>query len=298
MIDQFISYIESERRYSPLTVRNYKRDITNFAAWFNSQTASSEFDAGKVCVEDISNWIIYRLDTAKLSAASMNRELSSIKSFFRYLRRKEVVNKDLTKRICSLKAPKVLPQFVPESRMVELLDNIRNDNYNDDFRLMRNNLIISLLYGCGIRLAELLAIELKDIAESSVKIKGKGDKQRIVPLLPELTERINGYIDLCRKCGIELTENSKLIVGKAGRPLSRITVQRVVSEEMKAANIQGRKSPHVLRHTFATHLLNAGADIREIQELMGHSSLKTTQHYTHNSIGQLQAVYGKAHPHK
>lgn len=298
MIDQFISYIESERRYSPLTVRNYKRDITNFAAWFNSQTASSEFDAGKVCVEDISNWIIYRLDTAKLSAASMNRELSSIKSFFRYLRRKEVVNKDLTKRICSLKAPKVLPQFVPESRMVELLDNIRNDNYNDDFRLMRNNLIISLLYGCGIRLAELLAIELKDIAESSVKIKGKGDKQRIVPLLPELTERINGYIDLCRKCGIELTENSKLIVGKAGKPLSRITVQRVVSEEMKIANIQGRKSPHVLRHTFATHLLNAGADIREIQELMGHSSLKTTQHYTHNSIGQLQSIYDKAHPHK
>ena len=298
MIDQFISYIESERRYSPLTVRNYRRDIANFTEWFKSQTASSEFDASKVSAEDISNWVIYRLDTADLSPTSMNRELSSIKSLFRYLRRRGVVSSDLTKRISSLKAPKVLPQFVPESRMDELLDNIRDYNYEDDFRQVRNGLIISLLYGCGIRLAELLAIELKDIAESSVKIKGKGDKQRIVPLLPELTERINGYIDLCRKCGIELTENSKLIVGKAGRPLSRITVQRVVSEEMKIANIQGRKSPHVLRHTFATHLLNAGADIREIQELMGHSSLKTTQHYTHNSIGQLQAVYGKAHPHK
>lgn len=155
-----------------------------------------------------------------------------------------------------------------------------------------------MLYGCGIRLAELLDIKLGDITNGSVKIHGKGDKDRLVPLLPELVSRVEAYVECCRRCGIELTAADKLIVGTAGKPLSRSTVQRVVRQEMMAANVQGRKSPHILRHTFATHLLGKGADMREIQELMGHSSLSTTQHYTHNSIEQLQSVYDKAHPHK
>ena len=298
MINRFIEYIESGKRYSELTVRNYKRDVLGFAEWFNDRIGLDKFDATKVSAEDIRDWIIYRLDTAELSAASMNRELSSIKSLFSYLRRIGVVEKDITKRISSLKTPKVLPQFVPQSRMEELLESTREQKYSQEFKQVRNSLIISLLYGCGIRLAELLDIKLGDITNGSVKIHGKGDKDRLVPLLPELVSRVEAYVECCRRCGIELTAADKLIVGTAGKPLSRSTVQRVVRQEMMAANVQGRKSPHILRHTFATHLLGKGADMREIQELMGHSSLSTTQHYTHNSIEQLQSVYDKAHPHK
>ena len=298
MINRFIEYIESGKRYSELTVRNYKRDVLGFAEWFNDRIGLDKFDATKVSAEDIRDWIIYRLDTAELSAASMNRELSSIKSLFSYLRRIGVVEKDITKRISSLKTPKVLPQFVPQSRMDELLESTREQMYSQEFKQVRNSLIISMLYGCGIRLAELLDIKLGDITNGSVKIHGKGDKDRLVPLLPELVSRVEAYVECCRRCGIELTAADKLIVGTAGKPLSRSTVQRVVRQEMMAANVQGRKSPHILRHTFATHLLGKGADMREIQELMGHSSLSTTQHYTHNSIGQLLSVYDKAHPHK
>lgn len=298
MINRFIEYIESGKRYSKLTVRNYKRDVLGFAEWFNDRIGLDKFDATKVSAEDIRDWIIYRLDTAELSAASMNRELSSIKSLFSYLRRIGVVEKDITKRISSLKTPKVLPQFVPQSRMDELLESTREQKYSQEFKQVRNSLIISLLYGCGIRLAELLDIKLGDITNGSVKIHGKGDKDRLVPLLPELVSRVEAYVECCRRCGIELTAADKLIVGTAGKPLSRSTVQRVVRQEMMVANVQGRKSPHILRHTFATHLLGKGADMREIQELMGHSSLSTTQHYTHNSIGQLLSVYDKAHPHK
>lgn len=298
MINRFIEYIESGKRYSKLTVRNYKRDVLGFAEWFNDRIGLDKFDATKVSAEDIRDWIIYRLDTAELSAASMNRELSSIKSLFSYLRRIGVVEKDITKRISSLKTPKVLPQFVPQSRMDELLESTREQMYSQEFKQVRNSLIISLLYGCGIRLAELLDIKLGDITNGSVKIHGKGDKDRLVPLLPELVSRVEAYVECCRRCGIELTAADKLIVGTVGKPLSRSTVQRVVRQEMMAANVQGRKSPHILRHTFATHLLGKGADMREIQELMGHSSLSTTQHYTHNSIGQLLSVYDKAHPHK
>ena len=296
MINRFIEYIESGKRYSKLTVRNYKRDVLGFAEWFNDRIGLDKFDATKVSAEDIRDWIIYRLDTAELSAASMNRELSSIKSLFSYLRRIGVVEKDITKRISSLKTPKVLPQFVPQSRMDELLESTREQKYSQEFKQVRNSLIISMLYGCGIRLAELLDIKLGDITNGSVKIHGKGDKDRLVPLLPELVSRVEAYVECCRRCGIELTAADKLIVGTAGKPLSRSTVQRVVRQEMMAANVQGRKSPHILRHTFATHLLGKGADMREIQELMGHSSLSTTQHYTHNSIGQLLSVYDKAHP--
>lgn len=298
MIERFIEYISSERRYSELTVRNYRRDIENFTSWFCQQRGLEAFDVTAVTAQDVSDWMIFRLDTAKLGASTMNRELSSIKSLFRFLRKKGVVQGDILKRIGSLKAPKVLPVFVPQSRMEEILEHTKEQSYERDFHSQRDSIIVSLLYGCGIRLAELLSIKVGDINGGAVKILGKGDKHRLVPLLPELIERIERYKSYCRECGIEFRSDSPLIVGSKGKPLSRSTVQRIVAQQMQQAGVQGRKSPHVLRHTFATDLLREGVDMRQIQELMGHSSLRSTQHYTHTSIAQLQEVYDKAHPHK
>ena len=168
----------------------------------------------------------------------------------------------------------------------------------ESFIEVRNALIISLFYACGIRLAELLSIRFGDVGDdSTLRVVGKGSKERIIPLIEELQQRIAHYKRICESMGFATTNGSPMILSIRGRSLSRIQVQRIVAEAMSAANIQGKKSPHVLRHTFATHLLNRGADMREIQELLGHSSLRTTQHYTHNSIGELQKIYDKAHPH-
>ena len=301
MIDAFITYIQAEKRYSALTVRNYRHDIESFVSWCTSRADNpQEFDLTRVTAEDIREWIIHRMDEDKISAASMNRELSSLRSLFRYLRRENRITQDIFSRITTLRTPRKLPSFVPESRMEPLLDRLQACSTEGDFREQRNALIIALFYSCGIRLAELQGIRLGDFAAdyTSLHIRGKGDKHRLIPILPELASRVRTHIDRLREMRLATASDSPLIVSTNGKPLSRSTIQRVVESELKGAQVQGKRSPHVLRHTFATHLLNKEADMRDIQELMGHSSLRTTQCYTHNSIAQLQEVYKRAHPHK
>lgn len=302
MIEAFIAYIEVERRYSPLTVRNYRHDVECFADWCCERAGCdrASFDPTLVGEDDIREWIIHRMDDCRIKAASMNRELSSLKSFFRFLRSRGVVKRDIFKRISSLKASRRLPVFVPESRMERVLDNLREENGRHDFRSCRNALTVLLLYSCGIRLAELCGIRPCDFSDdlSTLKVRGKGDKERVIPILDETARRIRDYMEAAAAAGVAIDNDSALIRSEKGRPLSRSTIQRVVERELCMAGVQGRKSPHVLRHTFATELLNRDADMRDIQELMGHSSLRTTQNYTHNSITGLQRVYAKAHPHK
>lgn len=302
MIDAFISYIQAERRYSALTVRNYRHDLETFAAWCAERIGVDveSVDLCKVSFEDIREWIIYRMDHDKIGAASMNRELSSLRSFYRYLRHHNHISHDIFNRISSLRTARKLPNFVPESRMADLLDNIREKSTDHTLREQRDALIIALFYSCGIRLAELRGINIGDFSDnySVLRVRGKGDKHRVIPILPEMGQRIKSFIDTLNENGISTLPQSPLIVSESGTTLSRTTVQRVVKQQLMEANVQGKKSPHVLRHTFATHLLNRDADMREIQELMGHSSLKTTQCYTHNSITQLQEAYKKAHPHR
>lgn len=302
MIGAFITHIQAEKRFSALTVRNYRHDIESFATWCASNTGIplDKFDFTKVTTEDIREWIIYRMEQCKIGAASMNRELSSLRSFYRYLRTHGHMTQDVFGRISTLKTARKLPSFVPETRMESLLENIRSKSRTNDFVEQRNALIIALFYSCGIRLAELQGARFGDLSgdRSSLHIRGKGDKHRMIPVLPELAERIERYAELLRELGISTSAEAPMIVSDTGKPLSRSTIQRVVKAKLGEANVQGKKSPHILRHTFATHLLNKEADMRDIQELMGHSSLRTTQCYTHNSIAQLQEAYKRAHPHK
>ena len=302
MIGAFITHIQAEKRYSALTVRNYRHDIESFATWCASNAGISleDFNLTSVTTEDIREWIIYRMEQCKIGAASMNRELSSLRSFYRYLRTHGHMTQDIFGRISTLKTARKLPSFVPETRMESLLENIRSKSRTNDFVEQRNALIIALFYSCGIRLAELQGVRFGDLSgdRSALHIRGKGDKHRMIPVLPELAERIERYAALLRELGISTSTEAPMIVSDTGKPLSRSTIQRVVKAKLGEANVQGKKSPHILRHTFATHLLNKEADMRDIQELMGHSSLRTTQCYTHNSIAQLQEAYKRAHPHK
>ena len=294
MLTEFIRYLSAERRYSPLTVRNYKHDVEQFLAWLDCD--ESRFDPRSVTTEQIREWIIFRTEEGKLSAGSMNREVASLRAFFRWLHRTGAVEKDIFRMISTLKTSRRLPAFVPESRMTTIVSECGPDS--EDFQTERNSLIILMFYACGLRLAELVGIDRSDFSAdyTSLRVRGKGDKQRMVPILEFLREKILHYLGLIERQNICISSEKALFLTHKGKRISRSVVYRTVQEELTRAGVQGKKSPHVLRHTFATHLLNGGADMREIQELLGHASLQATQVYTHNSIARLREIYAKAHP--
>lgn len=294
MLTEFIRYLTAERRYSPLTVRNYRHDVEQFLAWLDCD--ESRFDPRSVTTEQIREWIIFRTEEGKLSAGSMNREVASLRAFFRWLLRTGAVEKDIFRMISTLKTSRRLPAFVPESRMTTIVSECGPDS--EDFLTERNSLIVLMFYTCGLRLAELVGIDRGDFSAdyTSLRIRGKGDKQRMVPILEFLREKILHYLGLIERQNICISSEKALFLTHKGKRISRSVVYRTVQEELTRAGVQGKKSPHVLRHTFATHLLNGGADMREIQELLGHASLQATQVYTHNSIARLREIYAKAHP--
>ena len=297
ILDRFIDYIAAERRYSSLTVRNYRRDVSLFAEWCERQSGES-FDPSRIRSSDLREWIVRRSETDGLSAASVNREMSSLRSFFRFLRREGIVSTDIFVGVGRLKTPKRLPAFVPESRMPELMEELNVKSDDGDFDSVRDALIVQMFYRCGLRLAELVGIDVDDFSSdyASLKVHGKGDKERIVPVAETVRESLSGYLEIIRGQNICKNGEKALFLTRDGRRISRTRVYRTVRRSLEEAGVQGKKSPHVLRHTFATHLLNAGADMRDIQELMGHASLQTTQIYTHNSIARLREVYAQAHP--
>lgn len=294
MLDRFIRYLLAERRYSPLTVRNYRRDVERFVAWLGFEW--ERFDPQRVTTDDIRNWVVHRTDSEGIGAAAMNRELSTLRTLFRWLRQTGAVEHDVCQAVPTLRTAHRLPAFVPESRMGGIVFDCEQES--DDFVAERDSLAVLLLYTCGLRLAELVGIDRGDVAADgrSIVVRGKGDKERTVPLLECVREKMLHYLDVIERQNICISGEKALFLTRKGERISRSAVYRLVRKQLAEAGVQGKKSPHVLRHTFATHLMNGGADMREIQELMGHASLQTTQVYTHNSIARLREAYAKAHP--
>ncbi|MFI3302293.1 MAG: tyrosine-type recombinase/integrase [Rikenellaceae bacterium] len=296
MIARFLTYIESQRRYSPLTLRNYKRDLELFLQWLDM--SPEEFDPSSITHHTIREWIVDRMDSGKISAATLNRELSTLRSFFRWALSVGAITHNPTRGVSALKSSKKLPTFIAASKMNRVSEQSIDKADSDDLRTLRDGLIILLFYVTGMRSAELVAINVDDFYDDyqTVKVRGKGGKERMIPIMETVRKIILQYISKIKESNICLSPNFPLFLSKSGGRISANMVYRIVRRDLTEAGVQGRKSPHVLRHTFATQLLNAGADMREIQELLGHSSLKATQLYTHNSIATLCTAYQTAHP--
>lgn len=298
IINSFLDYLTAERRYSALTVRNYRHDVEQFLAWGEASTAEGDFDLLEVRALDIREWVMHLSDKHTMNNASINRAVASIRSMYRFLRRTGVIERDLFAAVKSLRTAQRLPKFVDEGNMHTVVERVRSDLRGEEWLGCRNALIILMLYACGLRLAELVAIDLQHFEGdyTSLRVRGKGDKERVVPIVENLRREIKQYVARFSTEKICKNPEKALFLSKRGERISRSDVQRSVARLLRECGVHGKVSPHVLRHTFATHLLNEGADLREIQELMGHSSLRATQVYTHNNIAQLQRAYFGAHP--
>ena len=296
LIDEFIVWLEAERRYSPLTVRNYRRDVDDFVAFCG--VTHDSFDPNSIKREDVEEWMVYLGEERKLKVTSVNRTMASLRTFWRWMLAHGYVSKDIMKTLRQYKTPKRLPTFVPDSRMEDVIAELREDIASDDFERLRDALIIFLIYTAGLRLSELVEANASDISAdyATLRVMGKGRKERIQPLLGSLREVLEKYFIQISSQNICTAQKKALILSKKGERISRRTVERIVDRKLKGVGVQGKTSPHVLRHTFATRVLNEGGGLREIQELLGHSSLKATQVYTHLDIERLKHTYAMAHP--
>ena len=295
-VEEFLNILESERRYSPHTVGDYRRDIYSFLEWCG--ISAEEFDPDAFKRYDINDWAVHLFEDRGLKATSVNRSLASLRSFWKWLLKRGYTTHDIVSTIKQFKTPKRLPTYVPETRMDSVVYGLSEDIASGDIERLRDALIMLLLYTCGLRLSELVEANVDDISSdfSSIRVRGKGNKVRIQPIVKSVGKVLKKYFSQNSSQNICIGQKKALILSKKGERINRRAVQRIVERKLKCYGIQGKTSPHVLRHTFATHLLNDGADLREIQELLGHSALRTTQVYTHTNIESLKKVYAQAHP--
>ena len=289
--ESFLKYLQIEKRYSVHTVRSYLNDLDQFYSFLSSLGLPE--DPVAVTSYDIRAWIVSMLDN-NYSAISVHRKISCLRVFFRYLRKEGIIKNDPLEKVVLPKRKKSLPVFIEEEAMTQLLDNF---SFGDGFAGLRNRTIIEFLYLTGMRRSELIGLKDNDVdlSEGSVKVTGKRNKQRIIPLVKPFIKRLEEYIKV-RNENIQTENNGWFFITNSGNKLYDKYVYNTVNSYLAMVTTIEKKSPHVLRHTFATHMLNRGADLNSIKELLGHANLSATQIYTHNTFEKLKKVYKQAHP--
>lgn len=291
MIEKFLQHLTYEKRVSSHTLTAYKKDLEQFSDFLkeNYQITTPE----KADFRMIRSWAVSMVE-ADMHHRSVNRKLATLRSFFGYLIRCKTITINPMQRVSALKTDKPLPQFVEEKNLQLLFEQIE---FTNDFEGLRDRLTLELLYGTGMRLAELIALQDHDINiyDQTIKVLGKRNKERVIPIYKNLIQLIQQY-QAARREEFLMKSITHLIVSNKGEESYPVLIQRIVKKYLTYITSLSKRSPHILRHTYATHLLNNGADLNSIKDLLGHSSLAATQVYTHNTIEKLKKIYKQAHP--
>lgn len=290
MRGSFLKYIQFEKRFSPHTITSYENDLDQFESFLKEFYQVSIDQANHNTVR---HWIVTLVEEG-ISARSINRKLASLRAYFKFLLKREIISKDPTWKIQSLKTNKGLPHFVNEPDITRLLDNV---DFGRDFESKRDQVILELLYGTGIRLSELINLKDSDFNtyNGTLKVMGKRNKERVIPFSASIGKLLKNYTEIKKNQGIINAEGYLLVTDK-GDKCYPMLIYRTVKKYLNLFTTIEKRSPHVLRHTFATHLLNKGAELNAVKDLLGHSSLAATQVYTHNSLEKLKTVFDQAHP--
>lgn len=288
MIQRFLKHLTFEKRHSPHTVDAYSRDLNQFRQFVLKEF---ELELSHVDSDHIRAWIV-KLVEARLSPKSVIRKIATLRSFYKFFLKLELISHDPTAPIKSLRIEKKLPSFLKEKEMNRLLDHLK---FTSDFSGKRDQLLLEMFYATGMRLSELINLKVSDVDvyDSTVKVLGKGNKERILPVPKSLLSLVKDYLTERDTMGFS---SKYLILTDKGKPVYAMYIWRKVVSYLGAVTSLRKKSPHVLRHTFATHLLDRGADLKAVRDLLGHASLATTQVYTHNSMEKLKAAFDQAHP--
>lgn len=291
MHERFLDYLRYEKRFSPHTLTAYESDMSQFIEFL--QKTYDLTKPGEIQHTHVRSWMVDLMKRGNVPR-SINRKLSCLKSFFKYLRKQGEITTNPMLKVISPKTGKRLPVFVPEKAMSLLFEKV---DFGEGHAGLRNRLVMEVLYCTGIRKSELMGLKTADVDFSTnhIKVYGKGGKERLIPVARHLAELLRQYIEL-RRVLYPGNEVANLILTDKGKPLTSSNVYSLVNRYLSIVTTVEKRSPHVLRHSFATHLSNSGADLNAIKELLGHSSLASTQVYTHNSIEKLKKVYQQAHP--